>query len=60
MRIMFIKWLKRKQKSELKQEPHPEPEPEPEPESKSQRRRRPITSMMGPEPGAIIGGKRRK
>ena len=54
MRIMFIKWLKRKQKSELKQEP------EPESESKSQRRPRPITSMMGPEPGAIIGGKRRK
>ena len=54
MKIMFIKWLKRKQKSELKQEP------EPEPESKSQRRPRPITSMMGPEPGAIIGGKRRR
>ena len=54
MRVMFTKWLKRKQKSELKQEP------EPESESKSQRRPRPITSMMGPEPGAIIGGKRRK
>jgi len=52
MRIMFIKWLKRKQKSELK--------PEPEPESKSQRIPRPITSMMVPEPGAIIGRKRRK
>ena len=52
MRIMFIKWLKRKQKSELKQEP--------ESESKSQRKPRPITSMMGPEPGAIIGGKRGK
>jgi hypothetical protein len=54
MRIMFIKWLKRKQKSELKQEPDPEPE------SKSERIPRPITSMMVPEPGAIIGGKRRK
>ncbi len=54
MRIMFIKWLKRKQKSELKQEP------EPVLESKPKRTPRPITSMMGPEPGAIIGGKRRK
>jgi hypothetical protein len=54
MRIMFIKWLKRKQKSELKQEPEPELEP------KSQRRPRPITSMMVPEAGAIIGRKRRK
>jgi hypothetical protein len=58
MRIMFIKWLKSKLKS--KPEPEPEPEPESEPESKSQRIPRPITSMMGPEPGAIIGGKRRK
>jgi hypothetical protein len=52
MRIMFIKWLKRKQKPELK--------PEPEPESKSQRIPRPITSMMVPEAGAIIGRKRRR
>jgi hypothetical protein len=51
---LFIKWLKRKQKSELK------PEPEPEPESKSERIPRPIRSMMVPEPGAIIGGKRDK
>jgi hypothetical protein len=51
---MFIKWLKSKLKSKSEQEP------EPEPESKSQRIPRPITSMMGPEPGAIIGGKRRK
>jgi len=54
MRIMFIKWLKRKRKSELK------PEPEQESESKSERIPRPITSMMVPEPGAIIGGKRRR
>ena len=56
MRIMFIKWLKRKQKSELK----PEPEPERDSESKSERIPRPITSMMVPEPGAIIGRKRRR
>ena len=55
MRIMLIKWLKRKQKSEPKQEPESESEPMPE-----RRLRRPITSMMVPEPGAIIGRKRRK
>jgi hypothetical protein len=54
MRIMFIKWLKLKQKSKAEQKP------EPEPESKTERRPQPITSMMVPEPGAIIGGKRRK
>ena len=58
MSSMFIKWLKLKRKS--KSEQTPEPEPEPESESKSERRPRPITSMMGPEPGAIIGGKRRR
>jgi hypothetical protein len=52
MKIVFVKWLKRKQKSEQK--------PQPESEPKSQRTPRPIASMMGPEPGAIIGGKRRK
>jgi hypothetical protein len=56
MRIMFIKWLKLKRKSK----PESEPEAQPESESKSERRPRPITSMMGPEPGAIIGGKGRK
>jgi hypothetical protein len=49
MRIMFIKWLKRKQKLELKPESKSVSEPE--------RRSRAITSMMVPEPGAIIGGK---
>ena len=52
MRVMFIKRLKLKRKSK--------PEQKPEPESKSQRRAQPIPSMMVPEPGAIIGGKRRK
>jgi hypothetical protein len=56
MRIMFIKWLKLKRKSK----PEPEPEAQPESEPKPERRPRPITSMMGPEPGAIIGGKRGK
>jgi hypothetical protein len=51
MRIMFIKWLKLKLKRK--------PEPPPEPESQSEHRAPPITSMMVPEPGAIIGGKRR-
>jgi hypothetical protein len=55
MRIMFIKWLKLKRKSKSEQEQEPESEPMPE-----RRPRRPITSMMVPEPGAIIGGKRRK
>jgi hypothetical protein len=36
------------------------PEPEQKQESKSQLRPAPITSMMVPEPGAIIGGKRGK
>jgi hypothetical protein len=55
MRTMFIKWLKLKRKSKSEQEPKPELGSMPE-----RRPRRPITSMMGPEPGAIIGGKRRK
>ncbi|HEY5342965.1 MAG TPA: hypothetical protein VIJ66_04840 [Solirubrobacteraceae bacterium] len=54
MRIMFIKWLKLKRKSKSEQNPDPEPEP------KSALRPPPITSMMVPEPGAVIGGKRRK
>ena len=53
MRIMFIKWLKLKRKSKSEQKPEPEPMPE-------RRYAPPITSMMVPEPGAIIGGKRRK
>jgi hypothetical protein len=57
MRIMFIKWLKLKLKRKSKSEQKPEPEPEPMPE---RRFAPPITSMMGPEPGAIIGGKWRK
>ncbi len=51
MRIMFIKWLKLKRKSKSEQKPEPEPESRYPP---------PITSMMVPEPGAIIGGKRRR
>jgi hypothetical protein len=53
MRIMFIKWLKLKLKRKSKSEQKPEPMPE-------RRFAPPITSMMGPEPGAIIGGKWRK
>jgi hypothetical protein len=50
MTAMLTKWLKLKRKSKQ----------EPQAELKAERLRRPITSMMGPEPGAIIGGKRRR
>lgn len=55
MTSMFFRWLKLKRKSGSEQKL------EPEPESKQEYTRAPpITSMMVPEPGAIIGGKRRK
>jgi hypothetical protein len=38
----------------------PKPKPKQEQESEAQLRPAPITSMMVPEPGAIIGGKRGK
>jgi hypothetical protein len=56
MRVMFVKWLKLRRKSE----PESEPEPQAKSEPQVERLRRPITSMMVPEPGAIIGGKRRR
>jgi hypothetical protein len=54
MRTMFIKWLKLNLKSKSEQEPEPESEQKLEPATA------PFRSMMVPEPGAIIGRKRRK